>query len=960
MKQLWVLLSIPALTVAKHIAGAEIYYTCIDPANSTYRFELWLYRDCTDPTGADYDNPIRVYVFRGNGSLHTDFSVSLSAFGPWRPGGVEACFLQRPSTCLEEGVYRFNLTLPSSTEGYYVAWARCCRNATITNLQTPIYEGVTYLAQIPPARQALCNSAPRFTARPPFFLCSGRDFYFDQSATDPDGDSLVYAISPAYHSQNTAGAGAVHTAFGSPAVGPHNPMGPPPYQTVVYGLGYSAQQPFGPNGVCQIDPRTGLLHVYAPNPGLYVVVISVFEYRNGRLLSEVRRDMQFYVSPCRAPSPPPLVTHDLSGLLTRGDTIIIPAQENYCYQVTIQDTAPPPDGAQLSYQLITPSNASQSVQVLSQTPLTLRICRMESCADTGRVFPLIVIGRKIERCGTTQARDTIYVRVQALPPRTLSQFVQPLPLPIVQNAYEVLLDSQVCTNFWVTANPAAPPPQVNIIHVPAQGRITYQTTWRNDTLFGTVCYRAGCEALNEPLQLIIQSTATRNCPPFPTQTDTLRFRARIAPNPAPTIRFLVPDSLFWRPESLYCVRIGIIDSAPPSQHTLFVSAHPPVVEVVSITPPSGSLSWEAQVCLRPRCEGLNQWVRLIAEVRDSLSCVELHRRYDTLDVFIQSRPTFPVVIEGPAWGYQTPFTAVYKYLYCTPITVRDTARNGGPLAVSVVSPLQVQFSPARSDSLILRGQLCFRVGCELSPDSVYPVILTATNTPSCALAPPATQETLWTRPQPLLPNRPPTIQRDRPSPWLAEITPDSLCYTLTISDPDTFALLVPSFIGPSFEPNFFYGAHFQPTLSGQNPLTIRLCAALNCYAQAQRYATIVCITDTTSCSPEEHWQVCDTFWVETALCHGVMPNVFTPNGDGINDVLRPYNLSGVAQWRLEVWDRWGRRLFSGAWQEGWDGRTPEGSPASEGVYFYLLRLELLSGTGPLRYLERAGHVSLLR
>jgi gliding motility-associated-like protein len=100
--------------------------------------------------------------------------------------------------------------------------------------------------------------------------------------------------------------------------------------------------------------------------------------------------------------------------------------------------------------------------------------------------------------------------------------------------------------------------------------------------------------------------------------------------------------------------------------------------------------------------------------------------------------------------------------------------------------------------------------------------------------------------------------------------------------------------------------------------------------------------------------------VETALCHGVMPNVFTPNGDGINDVLRPYNLSGVAQWRLEVWDRWGRRLFSGAWQEGWDGRTPEGSPASEGVYFYLLRLELLSGTGPLRYLERAGHVSLLR
>jgi gliding motility-associated-like protein len=532
-------------------------------------------------------------------------------------------------------------------------------------------------------------------------------------------------------------------------------------------------------------------------------------------------------------------------------------------------------------------------------------------------------------------------------------------LPLVQGAYEVSLDSTACTTFWLTADPALPPPQVNIL-TSAPASVNYQTFWRNDTLFGQVCYRAGCEAIEAPISIVIEGVATRLCPPYPTRRDTLRFRARLPDNPPPVVSFLSLDSLFWRPESLYCIRVGIVDSPPISRHKLYLTAIPPWVQVVSVVPDTGQLTWQAQVCLRPSCEGLNQWVRLIAEVRDSLGCVELHRRYDTLLVFIQSRPTYPVAIYAPSWTLTNPYEAIYKYAYCVPISVEDTARNGGPLTLQVTSPLSVQFSPPSGEGPLLQGQLCFRVGCNLSPDSLYPIILTATNAPPCANAPPASQETLWVRPRPLSPNQPPTIGRDLPSPWQAEITPDSLCYTLTITDPDTFSLLATQYIGPSFSPDFFYGANFHPTILRENPLTIRLCAALNCYAQAQTYPTIVCVWDTTSCDTNEHWQVCDTFWVETPYCHGLMPNVFTPNGDGINDVLRPYNLSGVAQWRLQVWDRWGRQLFSGSWNEGWNGQTPEGNPAQEGVYFYLLRIELLSGNGPLRYLERAGHVTLLR
>ncbi|MCS7189700.1 MAG: hypothetical protein RMJ66_07415, partial [Bacteroidia bacterium] len=89
-----------SLGSARHIAGADFYYTCKDASQGVYEFELWLYRDCTDPEGADFDNPIVIHVFTGTGSLYLTQEVALSRAGPWDPQGVDACFLQRPNTCL--------------------------------------------------------------------------------------------------------------------------------------------------------------------------------------------------------------------------------------------------------------------------------------------------------------------------------------------------------------------------------------------------------------------------------------------------------------------------------------------------------------------------------------------------------------------------------------------------------------------------------------------------------------------------------------------------------------------------------------------------------------------------------------------------------------------------------------------------------------------------------------------
>jgi gliding motility-associated-like protein len=63
-----------------------------------------------------------------------------------------------------------------------------------------------------------------------------------------------------------------------------------------------------------------------------------------------------------------------------------------------------------------------------------------------------------------------------------------------------------------------------------------------------------------------------------------------------------------------------------------------------------------------------------------------------------------------------------------------------------------------------------------------------------------------------------------------------------------------------------------------------------------------------------------------------IPNVFTPNGDGINDI---YQLTGQNIEVVEFWiaDRWGKIMFQGASLTAtWDGKF-KGNDVPDGVYF---------------------------
>ena len=72
----------------------------------------------------------------------------------------------------------------------------------------------------------------------------------------------------------------------------------------------------------------------------------------------------------------------------------------------------------------------------------------------------------------------------------------------------------------------------------------------------------------------------------------------------------------------------------------------------------------------------------------------------------------------------------------------------------------------------------------------------------------------------------------------------------------------------------------------------------------------------------------------------VVPNIFTPNGDDINDSWQITVSSGqlsIINYQCTIYDRWGIKVFETTnHATGFDGHSTSGLTASEGTYFYVL------------------------
>lgn len=90
-----------------------------------------------------------------------------------------------------------------------------------------------------------------------------------------------------------------------------------------------------------------------------------------------------------------------------------------------------------------------------------------------------------------------------------------------------------------------------------------------------------------------------------------------------------------------------------------------------------------------------------------------------------------------------------------------------------------------------------------------------------------------------------------------------------------------------------------------------------------------------------------------------VPNIFSPNNDGINDCFEVYTKAGLVSqnYKMQIFDRWGGLVFSSADPNVcWDGDV-RGKPAATGVYVWVLEMET-QACAELQTLK--GDVTLIR
>lgn len=270
--------------LATHIVGGEITYTC--KGNNVYEIALTVFRDCD--TGVPwFDSPAAIGIFNSNNQLVSTLWMPLSAINDTlEPELQDPCLVVPPNVCIHRTTYTQEVTLPFIPGGYLLAYQRCCRNQDIVNIVAPLETGATYTALI--SEQALlgCNNSAVFNEWPPVYICRQVPIVFDHSATDADGDSLVYDLVTPLNGATT-----------------QNPMPQPPfnppYAPVQWVAGFGVNNMLG-NAVAplQIDPQTGLLTGTPSMLGTYVVGVRVREFRNGVLISSTQRDFQYVIGVC--------------------------------------------------------------------------------------------------------------------------------------------------------------------------------------------------------------------------------------------------------------------------------------------------------------------------------------------------------------------------------------------------------------------------------------------------------------------------------------------------------------------------------------------------------------------------------------------------------------------------------------------------------------------------------------
>ena len=109
------------------------------------------------------------------------------------------------------------------------------------------------------------------------------------------------------------------------------------------------------------------------------------------------------------------------------------------------------------------------------------------------------------------------------------------------------------------------------------------------------------------------------------------------------------------------------------------------------------------------------------------------------------------------------------------------------------------------------------------------------------------------------------------------------------------------------------------------------------------YATFINGNDTIAYT-QEYWDEIGPMRVTISESKLEMPNAFSPNGDGINDIYKAKDgYQSIMEFHAYIFNRWGQKLYE--WDDpagGWDGKY-NGKDVKQGVYFVLVKAKGADG-----------------
>lgn len=285
---------------ASHTMGGDFTYKLLSTNgnSATYQLTLKVYRDCSNTSNLALDNQITIKVYYAhNDQLYQNVVVNLFTKTNVLPDCIDSTV-----ACIEEGIYRRNVTLTSASSssfyGFNLAWARCCRNDNLTNITDD--QGQLWTAFIP--SHIYKNSSVQYLNIPVPFLCRNRTNTFNLNAFDSDGDSLVFRLVRPYRAGSRFCSNPTLNGCSQGDL-------IPPYREINYRNGYNETFPFGTGSSITIDSATGEITATVNQNGNYVMAIEVEEFRktfNGTYesMGKTRRDIQYIVRSCPANEAP--------------------------------------------------------------------------------------------------------------------------------------------------------------------------------------------------------------------------------------------------------------------------------------------------------------------------------------------------------------------------------------------------------------------------------------------------------------------------------------------------------------------------------------------------------------------------------------------------------------------------------------------------------------------------------